>query len=65
MAGLINKLTGKQLNRIRLGRRAKLRMLGGRAESEELPAEGARHAVGQAKPHLNHVVIQINRNRLI
>ena len=30
MIGLINELTDQQLNRIRLGRRVKLRRLGGR-----------------------------------
>ena len=40
MIGLIKKLTDQQLDRIRLGRRAKLRMLGRRREeSEESPAD--------------------------
>ena len=39
MIGLIKKLTGQQLNRIKLGRRAELRMMRRRTESEELPAE--------------------------
>ena len=47
VSGLIKKLTGQWLDKIRLGKRTRLRRLGRRmAESEELPARCREETVG-------------------
>lgn len=48
LIGLVNKLTGQQLDRIRLGWRTKLKPLGRRTEeSEESPVRQEEETVGR------------------